>query len=89
MTELCEGDLSKELKKRGRFQEKDIEELVYGLYKGLEELGKRQIVHRDIKLANVFLSKNYIPKIADFGFAVRCSNNFRDLNIGSPLYMSP
>jgi serine/threonine protein kinase len=30
-----------------------------------------------------------VPKIADFGFATKAKNNFKDVNIGSPLYMSP
>jgi len=35
------------------------------------------------------MSKKKIPKIADFGFAIKSSNKFKDLNIGSPLYMCP
>jgi serine/threonine protein kinase len=89
MTELCKGDLLKELRKRGWFEEIYMKEVVYGVYKGLKELGRRRIIHRDLKVANVFLARSGIPKIADFGFDVKCSSNFRDLNIGSPLYMSP
>lgn len=47
------------------------------------------IVHRDIKISNIFLTKNKTPKIADFGFATKANKLFKDLNIGSPLYMSP
>ena len=35
------------------------------------------------------MAKNGTPKIADFGFAIKANTNFKDLNIGSPLYMSP
>lgn len=62
---------------------------MYGIYKGLEELSRNSIIHRDIKLSNVFLTKKKVPKIADFGFAIKSSIRFKDLNIGSPLYMSP
>jgi p21-activated kinase 1 len=55
----------------------------------LEELAKHTIIHRDIKIANIFIGKNGVPKIADFGFAVKATDKFKDLNIGSPLYMSP
>ena len=69
--------------------EHQIKELVYGIYKGLEELGKNSIVHRDVKTSNVFLTRNKTPKIADFGFAVKSQGKFKDLNIGYPLSMSP
>jgi serine/threonine protein kinase len=28
-------------------------------------------------------------KLADFGFAIRANANFKDIAIGSPVYMSP
>lgn len=55
----------------------------------MEELAKNNVIHRDIKVANIFLTKSGIPKIADFGFAINGSTVFKDVNIGSPLYMSP
>jgi len=53
----------------------------------LYELG---IVHRDLKLANIFIKKGVI-KLADFGFAIsneKCQTKF-DYNVGSPYYMPP
>lgn len=35
------------------------------------------------------MTSSGIPKIADFGFAVKCSEPFKDISIGSPIYMSP
>lgn len=52
-------------------------------------MARNSIVHRDIKISNIFISKNGTVKIADFGFAIKANKLFKDLNIGSPLYMSP
>lgn len=35
------------------------------------------------------MSDTGIPKIADFGFAVKYNRPFKDISIGSPIYMSP
>jgi serine/threonine protein kinase len=37
-------------------------------------LHERGIAHRDIKLANVLLKKDYTIKLADFGFAREMNN---------------
>jgi serine/threonine protein kinase len=53
-------------------------------------LYKLKIVHRDLKLANIFVQKGKCI-LADFGFAIdadRCRDKF-DYNVGSPFYMPP
>lgn len=45
-------------------------------------------MHRDLKVANIFIH-NGEAKLADFGFAKLTKNKFKDINIGSPIYMSP
>lgn len=51
----------------------------------------RKIVHRDLKGANIFLSKNGKIKLGDFGISkamdrtVLASNSF----VGTPYYLSP
>lgn len=39
-------------------------------------------------MSNIFIH-NGVAKIADFGFAKMSKSSFRDINIGSPIYMSP
>lgn len=71
------------------YKEQDISKIIYEVYKGLVYLNQRNIVHRDLKPANIFLTADGTCKIADFGFAVKSSKPFKDISIGSPIYMSP
>ena len=72
VTELCnEGDLdSKVIKSRNRLEEPQCRSTIYDIYQGLLYLSELNIVHRDIKVANIIL-KDGVAKIADFGFAKR------------------
>lgn len=81
--------MERQLEKRRQFQEKDLGQVIYGVYKGLLYLNEADIVHRDLKPANILLSATGVPKIGDFGFAVKSKTTFKDINIGSPIYMSP
>lgn len=57
------------------------------IVEGCLYLRSQQIIHRDIKLSNIFL-KSGVPVLADFGFAVyENDNNLMKINAGSPLYM--
>jgi serine/threonine protein kinase len=60
------------------------------LLKGYNELYKLEIVHRDLKLFNIFV-KNGKIKIADFGFAstAQACEKRSEFNVGSPTYMAP
>lgn len=70
VTELCqEGDLDMYVKKKGVLDEETVAPLLRDILEGLLYLEQLHIVHRDIKVANVFLS-GQTAKIADFGFAV-------------------
>ncbi len=57
----------------------------------LEYAHAKGITHRDIKPANLLLTKEGDVKIADFGIAVRKTNDktATTKGFGSPLYMSP
>ena len=50
-------------------------------------LFKHNIVHRVIKPANIFRSKNHW-KLGDFGFAIKAEGEKKTRqNVGTPLYM--
>lgn len=62
--------------------------IIRDVYRGLLYLQSMNIVHRDIKAANILLSRGR-AKIGDFGFATKCDKQFKDASIGSPAYMAP
>lgn len=50
----------------------------------------KNILHRDLKTQNIFLTKNEIVKVGDLGIArVLESGNLATTIIGTPYYMSP
>lgn len=54
--EYCNGgDLEKLLKKRGRFTEPEARLVISKIVGGYQTLHKLNIVHRDLKLENIFL----------------------------------
>ncbi|XP_022786792.1 serine/threonine-protein kinase Nek5-like [Stylophora pistillata] len=58
---------------------------------GLKHVHDRKILHRDLKSQNIFLTKNGIVKLGDFGIA-RVLHSTMELArtcIGTPYYLSP
>lgn len=91
ITEYCnQGDLSGLLKKKRKMPEEETMRILKDIVQGFVEIGEKGFLHRDLKLANIFMN-NDRAKIADFGFAkkIRFSSEKEKYNVGSPLYMSP
>lgn len=64
--------MSKALFKKGRFSEKEAVEALKGVVDALVYCHENKIVHRDIKLENIFYDKigsNSTVKLGDFGLA--------------------
>ena len=92
VTSYCDGgnleDLiyTREYINKGLREDLAIKYLMQMMF-ALKELHKCKIIHRDIKLANMFLNKNNII-VGDFGFAKHDVDSHFS-KIGTPYYMAP
>jgi len=90
--ELLEGfGLDTLLKKRGRLSARDAVRIAVQIAKGLQFAHEKGVVHRDIKTANLFFTKDRVVKIMDFGLAKMTEEVRRSATVigGTPYYMAP
>ncbi|MDP7743395.1 MAG: protein kinase [Lentisphaeria bacterium] len=76
----------------GGFDFATVHTVATGLVQALESVHEMGIIHRDIKLRNVFLTDDNEVKVGDFGIAVRIGETrFTSIGycVGTPLYMAP
>jgi tetratricopeptide (TPR) repeat protein len=90
--ELLEGfGLDSVVKKRGRLSVRDTLRIAVQIAKGLQFAHEKGIVHRDIKTANLFFTRDRTVKIMDFGLAKMTEEVRRAATViaGTPYYMAP
>jgi tetratricopeptide (TPR) repeat protein len=90
--ELLEGqNLYAILRKVERVRPRDVARLGVQAATGLAYAHERRIVHRDIKTANLFFTKDKVLKIMDFGLAKMVEEVRRAITVvaGTPYYMAP
>ena len=91
--EYCEGgDLEQLLIERKKIplNENFIWKVFIQIVIGLGEIHKMNILHRDIKTSNIFLTKNNDVKIGDLGIAKQLiKKRYTNTLIGTPYYLSP
>ena len=88
------GDLYSLIKHYKRHQKYFDEMLLwrisYEILTGLEYLHSNNIIHRDIKCLNLFLSKDHHVKIGDLGVStISALGGMHCTRVGTPLYLSP
>ena len=84
--------LIKHFKKHQKFfDEFDLWKIAYDILNGLEYLHTHNIIHRDIKCLNLFITKDKHIKIGDLGVSTIISgmDNMHSTRVGTPLYLSP
>ncbi|ORZ23114.1 kinase-like domain-containing protein [Absidia repens] len=70
IVELCENKtLAEMLKTRRYFTEPEVRYYLIQLLDACEYMHEQQVVHRDIKLSNIFLDYNMDVKLGDFGLS--------------------
>lgn len=88
------GDLSQRLRtcrrKRTHMKESIIWDYFIQTLRGLLALHKMNIMHRDVKTANIFLSEDLkVAKLGDLNVAKVVKNDFASTQIGTPYYLAP
>lgn len=92
LIELCHNKtLHDLLKRRKKLTELEVQYYILQLIKALQYLHNLKIVHRDLKLANLFISEDMKLKLGDFGLAARLNfdGERRRTLCGTPNYIAP
>ena len=94
--EFCDGSDLKKYIKEHKSQKKLVEkekifDLILDICEGLREIHSKNLIHRDLKPDNLFLTKDSKVKIGDFGIAKQLNNpeEYAKTCFGSLLYMAP
>ncbi|XP_077296992.1 uncharacterized protein LOC143918798 [Arctopsyche grandis] len=87
------GNLKDNLAQSADFKSQTRMSVALGIAKGIEYLHyghSDSLIHRDIKSANILLTKTYIPKLCDFGLIRILTDSNSTTNIvGTTAYMAP
>ena len=76
-------------KKKTFFEEDEVWKIFIQVVRGLHSLHSLKIMHRDLKSANVFLSKNQIAKLGDMNVSKVAQKGLSYTQTGTPYYASP
>ena len=85
---LFQSKIKKSLKNGVRFPEKEVWKVAYQCLEGLNKLHESNIIHRDIKTANIFFHNGNV-KVGDLNVAKQLKDSFTVTQTGTPYYASP
>ena len=92
LLELCSNQTLKELvKRRKRLNELEVQCYTLQIIRALRYLHNHRIIHRDLKLGNLFLTSKLELKLGDFGLAAKLEydGQRRKTVCGTPNYVAP
>ena len=92
LIELCSNQTLKELvKRRKRLNELEVQCYTLQIIRALRYLHNHRIIHRDLKLGNLFLTSKLELKLGDFGLAAKLEydGQRRKTVCGTPNYVAP
>ncbi|CAG9463967.1 unnamed protein product [Pedinophyceae sp. YPF-701] len=92
LMELCSGkNLADIVKARGRLDERTAAVYVEQILDAMYFLMKSKVIHRDLKLSNLFLDERGRIKIGDFGLAcmLKYDGERKTTICGTPNYIAP
>jgi len=78
--ELLESDIDIMLKNKVEFSEQHLIKMVYNALCSLSFLHEANVIHRDLKSANILISSNCNAKICDYGLSRSIPETCMDLN---------
>lgn len=92
LLELCQNQtLNELLRRRQRLTELEIKYYLLQILNALQYIHANQIIHRDLKLSNLFLTNKMEIKVGDFGLATKINfpSEKKKTVCGTPNYIAP
>jgi polo-like kinase 1 len=89
--ELCQKRSMAELQKRRQFlTDPEVGYYIKQVLSAVQYLHENKIIHRDLKLGNLFVTNEMQVKVGDFGLSMQIENGERKKTMcGTPNYIAP
>lgn len=78
------GRINENKQKKKDFEEEELWQAIKCIVKGLRDLHRAKIIHRDIKTANLFVTSNNKIKIGDLNVSKLAKQGLAKTQTGTP-----